>query len=233
MTPERAAARLADWGFLARADLPDVPGDAWLMVALRDAPTLRHFDPESVEFWVSSGPPGHERGHRMSIQRRTRLPIERPFSWGLIRITDRFGVSNEYVTFGGYLSAAEVDGMSVCVFSSPAPILRRGGHSQLADAGSFDLAAWFGRVLIAVDYTPGFEARVASASPLGRYCAFVADFTERRGKCPELRARDHGLWLILRDEAGRLRRDQPAAWAEGEAIRAAAGHGEAIAPATA
>jgi hypothetical protein len=194
------------------------------MVALRDEPTHRHYDPDSVEFWINSGEPGHERGSRMRIRRTTRMPVARPFSWGLIRIVDRLAVSNEYVGFGGWLSAAEVDGMTVCVFSSPAPILRRGGHSQIADPGCFDLAAWFGRVMIAVDYTPGFEARVAAASPLGRYCAFVDDFTERREGCPELQARDQRLWQILRGESSRLRLDQPEAWAEGREIRAAAGH---------
>jgi hypothetical protein len=222
LTPEAAAERLADWGFLARADLPNVPGNAHLIVGIRDQPTFRHFDPESVEFWVSTGASGQERGSRVVIHRTTPLPIERPFSWGMIRITDRLGISNDYVGFGGWLSAAEVNGMTVCVFSSPAPILRRGGHSQLADPGSFDLAAWFGRVMIAVDYTPGFEGRVATASPLGRYCAFIADFMERRGRSPELRASAGDLWPMLRDESRRLQHEQPEAWAEGMAIRAAA-----------
>jgi hypothetical protein len=205
MTPEVAAERLTDWGFLARADFPDAPGEAHLIVGLRDAPTEVHFDPEVVDCWVTSGEPGHERGTRLSIRRSTRLPIDRDFSWGLIRIVDRFGISNEYVAFGGRLVAAEVRGMTVCVFTSPAPILRRGGHSQLADWGSFDLAAWFARVLLAVDYVPGFESRVAEATPLGRYAAFVGDFIERRRASPALRAADAELW------------------AEGEELRVAAG----------
>jgi hypothetical protein len=222
MTPELAAERLTDWGFLARSDFPDAPGEAHLIVGLRDAPTNRHFDPEIVEFWVTSGEAGRERGSRTTIRRSTRLPIDRQFSWGLIRIIDRFGISNEYVAFGGRLLVADVKGMTVCVFTSPAPILRRGGHSQLADRGSFDLAAWFARVLLAVDYVPGFEARVAAASPLGRYSAFVADFVERRRRSPALRAADHPLWLDLVGETHSLERDHPEAWAEGQAIRAAA-----------
>lgn len=226
LTPRAAAERLADWGFLARADLPDGPGDAYLAVAIRDRPTFRHYDPESVELWVTSGEPGRERGSRMKIRRSTRLPIDRSFSWGLIRIVDRLGVSNEYVAFGGMLAAEEVDGMTVCVFTSPAPILRRGGHSQVTDAGCFDLAAWFGRMMVAVDYTPGFESRIAAASPLGRYCAFVADYLDRRQGRPELQARDHRLWQVLRAEAIRLRRDRPDAWAEGREILVAAGLAE-------
>lgn len=231
LTPRAAAERLADWGFLARADLPDGPGDAYLTVAIRDRPTFRHYDPESVEFWITAGAPGRERGSRIKITRSTRLPVDRSFSWGLIRIVDRLGVSNEYVAFGGRLAAEEVDGMTVCVFSSPAPILRRGGHSQIADAGCFDLAAWFGRMMVAVDYTPGFESQIAAASPLGRYCAFVADYMSRRQGRPELQARDHRLWQVLRKEAIRLERDRPEAWTEGRAILVAGGLAEEVEPA--
>src|SRR5262245_54573126 len=41
-----AAHRLDRWGFLADPDFPDRPGPASLIVALRDVPTLRHYDPE-------------------------------------------------------------------------------------------------------------------------------------------------------------------------------------------
>ena len=109
--PAVAAGRLADWGFLAHADLPDGEGDAYLLVALRDRPTYRHFDPERIDLWVTrSG-----RGTRLQIDRST--PRPRPaFSWGTIAIVDRLGVSNEYVVFGGRLTSSHVNGMSVVTF---------------------------------------------------------------------------------------------------------------------
>jgi hypothetical protein len=134
-----AAARLlAHLGFLAEPDLPDRPGPAYLLVAIRDEPTLAHYDPELVEYWVAI----KRRGEVETLRRRTRLPIERPFSWGLIRIVDRLGVSNEYVSFGGHLSADEIDGMTVAILTSPAPMLRRGGHSQGWDVGAATVAAF-------------------------------------------------------------------------------------------
>ena len=51
--PLDPASRIAEWGFLANPDLPDRPGPAYLLVALRAAPTLRHYDPESIEYWVT------------------------------------------------------------------------------------------------------------------------------------------------------------------------------------
>ena len=68
--PAVAADQLADWGFLAHADLPDGAGDAYLLVALRDLPTFRHFDPERVELWVTRG----GRGVPLVITRSTPVP---------------------------------------------------------------------------------------------------------------------------------------------------------------
>src|SRR5690349_3544812 len=121
-----ASDRLASWGFRAHADLPNGPGPAYLLVALRAVPTLRHYDPEAVEYWVTDG----GRGVRQVLTRTTPMPRSEAFSWGSIRLVDRLRVTNDYVTFGGRLDAAEVEDAVVAAFASPVPILRRGGHSQ-------------------------------------------------------------------------------------------------------
>jgi hypothetical protein len=211
MDTAQAARMLADWGFLAEPDLPDRPGPAYLLVAIRDRPALTHFDPELVEYWVSEG----GKGTRRALERHTPLPIETDFSWGLIRITDRLGVTNEYVTFGGHLSAAEVDGMTVAVFLSPVPLLRRGGHSQGWDHGASSFAAFFGRLIVAVDYTPGFEARAAAVDPVTRYAAFIGDLVARYRRSATLRNNNLDLWVVIQSEAHRLERDHPEAWAAG------------------
>lgn len=206
--PAEAARRLAEWGFLAEPDLPDRPGPAYLLVALRDAPTLRHYDPEVVEYWATAD----GRGVRRSLSRETGMPLNTEFSWGLIRIIDRLGVSNEYVTFGGQLSADEVDGATYAVFASDAPLLRRGGHSQGWDEGADSLAAFFGRLLLAVDFEPGFEARAAAATPLTRYAAFIDDVAGRYRRSLAMRDRDPRFWALVRAEVARLERDHEAAW---------------------
>ena len=55
--PRDASVRLADWGFLANPDLPDRTGPGYLLVALRPETTLRHYDPESIEYWETQGHP--------------------------------------------------------------------------------------------------------------------------------------------------------------------------------
>jgi hypothetical protein len=219
LDPASAASLLADLGFLASSDLPDRPGPAFLLVALREAPTLRHYDPEAVEYWATEG----DRGVRRTLTREARLPIDGDFSWGLIRIVDRLRVTNEYLTFGGRLSAAEVNGEVIAAFTSPVPLLRRGGHSQGWDRGADNLGAYFARLMVPVDYAPGFESRVARADPNSRYAAFVADAMERCRASPAIRAGQPELWSLLRSEEQRLRTDRPAEWAAGDALRSQAG----------
>ena len=215
LDPVGAAVSLADLGFLAKPDLPDRPGPAFLMVAMRESPTFRHYDPESVEYWASEG----GRGVRRTLTRSSRLPIDTEFSWGMIRIVDRLKVTNEYLTFGGRLFVGLVDGAVLAVFTSPAPIFRRGGHSQGWDQGADSLGAFFSRVLLAVDYVPGFEALAADADPVARYAAFVADTMGRYRASPVLRSEQTDLWRLLGGEERRLRTSNRAAWAQGEVVR--------------
>src|SRR5215208_243384 len=175
LEPAVVAGRLVNWGFLANPDLPDAPGPAHLLVALRPEPTLRHFDPEAVEYWGSEA----NRGRHASLTQSTPMPLDRTFSWGMIRLSDRFGLSNEYLTFGGRLVAAAIGDNVIAVFTSPAPLLRRGGHSQGWDPAASDVGAFFGRFLVAVDFQPGFEAAAAAADPVARYAAFVGELVER------------------------------------------------------
>jgi hypothetical protein len=215
LDPPSAATLMADLGFLAYSDLPDRPGPAYLLVALRDLPSLRHYDPEAVEYWVSDG----GRGVLRSLTHETPLPIDKDFSWGLIRIVDRLRVTNEYLTFGGRLSATRVDGVVIAVFTSPAPLLRRGGHSQVWDRGAESLGAFFSRVLLAVDYAPGFEDRITRADPVARYAAFLVDALARYRTSPVLRLEQPELWTLLLAEERRLKASDPASWMAGEALR--------------
>lgn len=217
LDPATALPMLADLGFLASSDLPDRPGPAYLLVALRPTPTLHHYDPERIDYWTSVAGIGAEQ----TLTRESRLPIRATFSWGLIRIVDRLRVTNEYLSFGGQLVAEEIDGTTVAVFISPAPLLRRGGHSQGWDHGAESVGAFFGRLLVAVDYVPGFEARMAQAGPVARYAAFVADLVARYRVSPELRSSHPELWALIEAEARRLQRDRPVDWAEGSDLLAA------------
>ena len=207
-----AAQRLAPWGFLADPDLPDRPGPASLIVALRERPTLRHYDPEVVEFWSTED----GRGAHETITRKTRVPLSIGVSWGEIRIIDRLGESNGYFSFGGRCDADVLDDALIVAFTSSAPILRRGGHSQGWDDGADAVGAFFGRLLVTVDYVPGFEERLAQSAPLARYAAFIRDEAAHQHSLPVEIREGRPFANAVRTEAARLHRDHAVAWADGE-----------------
>jgi hypothetical protein len=210
--PKRASELLADWGFLADPDLPDRPGPAYLLVAIRAKPTLRHYDPELVEYWIT-GSKGF--GARETITYASRLPRESDFGWGRISVIDRKGVTNRYLTFGGQLRAERIDGEVVCVFESPAPLLRRGGHSQGWDTGAYSVGGFFGRFRAAAGYQHEFETLAARTDPLTRYAAFVNEFMVRYRSSEYLRDHYPKLWTIMIGEEHRMKSEHAAEWRAG------------------
>jgi hypothetical protein len=202
------AGQVDRWGFLAHPDLPDGPGPAFLLVALRPVPTKRHYDPEAVDYWVTED----GRGERRTLTIKTEMPKSEDYAWGLIRLVDRLGISNEYMTFGGHLDAALIDEVVVAAFASPAPLLRRGGHSQGWDAGADAMGGFFGRMMVAIDFKPGFEAQFGDATPMTRYAAFVRDTDQRRRTARRSAWVDDDLGRLLRHEAARLRATAPEQW---------------------
>jgi hypothetical protein len=202
------AGRVDGWGFLVHPDLPDGPGPSFLLVALRPVPTLHHYDPEAVDYWVTQG----GRGERRTLTHETHMPRSEEYSWGLIRLVDRLQISNEYLTFGGHLDAALIDDVVIAAFASPAPLLRRGGHSQGWDQGADAIGGFFARMMVAVDFEPGFEALFADAAPLTRYAAFVRDTDQRRRPARTSTWGDDDLGRLIRHEATRLRATAPEQW---------------------
>ncbi len=166
---------------------------------------MQHFDPESVDYWVTE----RDRGERRTLTHATTMPRSEDFAWGPIRLVDRFGVSNEYLAFGGHLDAASVDDVVIAAFASPAPLLRCGGHSQAVDPGADAVGAFFARLMVGIDFKPGFEAEMAQASPLVLYAAFIRDGLDRRRRAEAAEAMDDELGRLLRAEGLRFAGRRP------------------------
>lgn len=214
LDPPTSAQFLQGLGFLLTPDGDGDQAPAYLLVALRGEPTLQHFDPERVEYWVT----GRGRGATEGFLRTTHVPLDRPFSWGTIRVIDRLDISNDYLTFGGQLSAARLDGFTVAVFASPAPMLKTTGHSQTADTGAHPLTAFFARLRAAAGVSRKVEERLASASPSAIYAAYLTDAIEKYRRSSLLRSMFPGTWLSLARQASRLRQTQPVDWASGRGL---------------
>lgn len=194
---------------------PQAPGGANLVVALRVRPTLEHFDPERIEYWVHAG----GRGQPAEITRKTPVPLEREFAWGRIRVVDRLEVFNSFLTFGGRLRAAALDpATTIVVFSSHAPILRATGHSQRVDLSTGEVGAFFARMRVPVDFEPGAEQLIASVSSMAVYAAFHASVEARFGASEDLRLAHPGFWAWCGRERHRLAAQFAPDWAAGRAL---------------
>jgi hypothetical protein len=208
--PNRVAPLVADLGFLLRWDLPTDDRDALLVVALRARATERHFDPELVTYWRTNQ---RRRGRREEVTLDSLPPPISEYSWGPIEILDRFGISNTFFSVGGSLAAERTaPDTAILTFSSPGPIVARGGHSQGYDQLASELTAFHARLLVAIDFTPGAEARIAAASPAERYAAFLHHDLARIQRSALIRDAYQDDARLLRVEAARLSRRSPEAW---------------------
>ena len=211
-----AADRLTHLGFLLVSPFPPGGADSELLVSMRSSPTLQHFDTEVIRYWRTGQ---DRRGHPDELRARSPMPVRATFAWGKVELVDRLGVENVFVTLGGELSADHADpGEVVAVLRSPAPILRMGGHSQSADLVAPELAAFFGRLMVPIDFDPGVEQAIAAADPLTRYAAFVAYEYDRYHGHLLLRQEHPQQAQVVAEEAQRLRRSRPEAWSRGAAL---------------
>lgn len=219
-----AAGRLlADLGFsLINSGHPDAPGGANLLVVLRTTPTLRHFDPEAVTYWT----PVEGRGRLATLDRETAMPLEALVSWGGVRVVDRLGVDNRFLTFGGILHAVALnEAETVAALRSPGPIARIGGHSQGLDPLAAEIGAFFGRLMVPVDFEAGAETSLSAAPPLELYAAFISDGRDRLAAAAEFRTAETAFAGWVSAEAARLVAHEPGAWAGGADLLARLGIG--------
>ncbi|HEY5475052.1 MAG TPA: hypothetical protein VIK32_17925, partial [Candidatus Limnocylindrales bacterium] len=174
---EQVGRILATLGFtLIEPDRTHGDEDSHVVVALRAQPTLQHFDPETIDYWITEA----ARGRAAKMDRETRLQVVSDFSWGRITLTDRLGVENGFLSFGGTMRAQVAADTSVLVdFSSDAPILRWAGHSQSSDPLAAEVGSFFARIMVPIDFVPGTEAMVAKAAPRTLYCSFIQHVRER------------------------------------------------------
>ncbi len=207
---EQALPLMAGYGFLVlRGDRAGAQQQSLLLVVLRDQPTLHHFDPEGIDYWVTD----QGRGRRARLDRQTTVGDRATHAWGTIQLTDRLGVRNEFLTFGGSVrTRVTADGSLLVEFVSPAPILRLAGHSQGFDPLSPDVGSFFGRLKIPIDFVPGAETRIASMPPRVLYTAFVQDLRARYGGSEALRDAHADVAAWARRESSRLEADAPDDW---------------------
>lgn len=206
---DTASELMSQLGFMAFRTPPDVPvPDSCLMAVIRDRPSRQHFDPEAATFWVI-----HDRHGRLEmVDRESPMPLHRRFSWGRIRLADRFGARNSFVAFGGTLDARRVgEDARLLVFRSPAPILRLPGHSQLEDRLAEHVVAFFGRLMPHLSEDSEAEAGLDVAGPETLHAAFLLDTAARLERSAAIRTASRETLSAVRHGLSILANHRPAA----------------------
>jgi hypothetical protein len=135
-----------------------------------------------------------------------------------VHVLDRIPVENRFLTFGGDLRMTTIDPtLTIVDLWSPAPMGRWGGHSQGTDALTQAIGAFFGRLIVPVDFVPGAAARIDALLPEVLYRAFLADARRRSAAAARRDAgpTDLDAWLA-------------AAWARAQASSAACAAAEEL-----
>lgn len=205
--PKAAALLVAELGFRLIGDGSGPSHEGHLLIGLREAPTLRHFDPERISFYEpDDGGAALATVDRLPAGERS----DRVVQWGHVHVVDRIPEENRFLTFGGELRLAGLgDGLTIAYLRSPAPIVRWGGHSQGTDSLAGEIGAFFGRLIVPVDFTPGAAARIGAVPPVVLFTAFLRDAVERR-RAPARRgveATELDRWLAA--AWARARDDRP------------------------
>ena len=209
--PAAAASLLAELGF--RLVPPEASERAtWhLLIALRHQPSRRHFDPELLTYYAPT-----DRGAELVTLERpapgARLqPADKVALWGHVHVIDRIPVENRFLTFGGHLRIAPVDNaLTVVDLASPAPIVRWGGHSQGTDELTEAIGAFFGRLIVPIDFVAGAAERIDAVSPEVLYRAFLADALRRSAAAERRGLERGGLGAWIAAAWMRARADTPA-----------------------
>ncbi len=110
-----------DIGFFFYPSTEGYPlGYPQLEIHLYDDPTQRHYDPERADFVVAGLEGGRER---LTISHGWHGPKSYRACLGRIMLHDRKGKVVEAFSFGGQLTIANQEGVTICTLVSDAPIL--------------------------------------------------------------------------------------------------------------
>lgn len=179
---------------------PRSPGYNGLLVAMRRIPTERHYDPETVQLFLSEG-----QGYPAlaTLHMDSELGDRNRICPGQLEITDRFNKRLGFFTFGGEVDVAVAPGVNVFTIRSPAPILSlsNGFRDEMADQLASGTEALWARLRVRWGVNDSaFMRRLASLHPLELYAATLESLHVSYQDSPILRQTFPEFYGMLRRE---------------------------------
>jgi hypothetical protein len=205
---------LSDLGFLLVHGRPLEQGASYLLVAIRPKPTLVHFDPERIEYWAAADAQAEELEIVWPVR-----SASRQYTAGSIRVVDRVGASNSFISFGGELSLSRDGDVGAALFRSSAPILALHGRSGPADPMAANMYAFVAVLRGAQDNDRDLARAIYSATPRTLYGAFI-ERTLRVYRAAPPRIAEARLASLLRMERNQLEAEAPTEMSAGRELAA-------------
>jgi hypothetical protein len=190
-----------DWGYYPLPQShPDSPGYSGLLVAIREQPTGKHFDPETLHLRLRD-----EHGLARWRTLSWLTPLEAGTSHacpGLVTLRDRSGKRVDFFVFGGTLEPVSGPGEMVYVLRSPAPVLELTAHDEtVADQLASETESLMGEMEEGWGLDEqGYERRLAAAEPLQFYLGAVQAILLHYERAQVLEEAYHQLYDWLRRE---------------------------------
>lgn len=191
--------QVANWGYYLLPRLhPHSPGHPGLLIAIRQTPTEKHFDPETVQLHLCASDGGSEV---VTLTLTSSLPGSSRVCPGMVTLHDRVDKRAGFFIFGGSLEASFNPGETVYALRSAAPILpvteSQSISGQLACETQALLAGLQSRWGA---YDKAFEQRLAQVDPVELYQASLHAILQRYEKAPALRQSFPGFYTALSHE---------------------------------
>jgi hypothetical protein len=180
--PSTLISQVENWGYiLLPPSHPESPGYTGLLVAMRPAPTGKHFDPENLHLHAVTI---QNKIEGMTFDRNPTFTTEQRIIVGEIKIADRYNKVVEFFTFGGWLESAKYAQETIYSFRSSAPIMFL---TPRVDTPSDQLVSEVQVQLNALRAQWGvheteFDQRLISISPRNLYEAALRSLLAKYGK---------------------------------------------------
>jgi hypothetical protein len=199
LTPSALWREMEHWGYhLLPKRHPTSPGYMGLLVAMRDSPTRRHYDPETMKLRLASG----QDTVKLVTLRRNDQPVESlRVCPGQVTLADRISKEVNFFSFGGRLDASPVLNETIYVLTSPGPVLDlNNGLGSISDQLFSETRGLLARWAAAWESDEGFYRRLVQTDPLQLYLACLQNLLERYHCCPALRYTWSAFYAALRRE---------------------------------
>jgi hypothetical protein len=200
MSAQTVSVHLDNWGYQISPESDYYSaGYNELDIAIRERPTNRHYDPESVRLQVKDR---DGFASWITLELGSSFRDSRHVCPGRIILHDRVDKRVQFFSFGGSLEVSAEPGAVVYSLHSTAPVL---GLSELAqrvtDQFIFEIEAIMGerRANWGVN-DAGFDQRLAEADPLPFYLASVFSILVRLKDIPALQQSLADLYAMLSRE---------------------------------